>query len=97
MEGVLKLRVFGASFQSWGIAFCLPHPQVNDSLCYEEWLNITKVLRIVCNILSHFKGILEPVCPNAIYGECVCRGMPFIGIITNSGLNYDDKLGHYFL
>ena len=31
---------------------------------------------------------------NAIYEECVCRGTPSIGIITNSGLNYDVKLGH---
>ena len=29
---------------------------------------------------------------NVIYEEYVCRGMPSIGIITNSGLNYDMKL-----
>ena len=32
---------------------------------------------------------------NAIYEGCVCRGTPSIGIITNSGLQYDMKLGHY--
>ena len=34
---------------------------------------------------------------NAINEECVCRGTPSIGIITNSGLNYDVKLSHYLL
>ena len=39
-------RVFGASFQSRGIAFCLPHPPVNDSLCYLGWLKSTKYVNI---------------------------------------------------
>ena len=34
---------------------------------------------------------------NAMYEECVCRSTPSIEIITNSGLNYDLKLGQYLL
>ena len=34
---------------------------------------------------------------NAIYEECVCRGTPSIGIITNSGLISHHNLGHYLL
>ena len=34
---------------------------------------------------------------NAIYEECVCRGKPSIGIITNSGLISHHNLGHYLL
>ena len=34
---------------------------------------------------------------NVIYEECVCRGTPSIGIITNSGLILHHNLGHYLL
>ena len=34
---------------------------------------------------------------NAVYKECICRGLPSIWIITNSGLNYVVKLGHNLL
>ena len=44
---------------------------------------------------SSYIALSLPILPNALYEECVCRGTPSIGIITNSGLNYDVKLGHY--
>ena len=54
------------------------------------------VLCIECVIFCEVISFDIDQC-NAIYEECVCRGTPSIGIITNSGLISHHNLGHYLL
>ena len=53
-----------------------------------------ELIQIKKNLLKHVCQYSE-VLENAMYEECVCRGAPSIRIITNSGLDYNVKLGHY--
>ena len=58
---------------------------------------VVKRSSLMLLVISVINCICEKKKVNVIYEECVCRGTPSIGIITNSGLNYTVKLGHYLL
>ena len=51
----------------------------------------------VQNVVNRAVAADDASWSNAIYEECVCRGMPSIEIKTGSGLISHHNLGHYLI